>query len=300
MRIFVTGSSGFIGTPLCRLLMETGCELVGIDVKPPKMGEYRHETIDIRDRTTLHSLVVETRPEIVVHLAALHYIPYCNEHPNETVATNVVGTSHLLNACQEIPLKRFFFASTAAVYGPSAIAHSEESEVGPVDIYGLTKAYAEELVRRFGERTGIDTVTGRLFNVYGEGDPHPHVIPDLIAQLRRQSADKGLVVKLGNLTPARDYVHVSDAVRAIHLLAVGPRATGRIYNVGTGTAVSVSDLVDRVQEILDEPVKIEQSEARKREVDRPLLLSDARRLHSLGWDSQVTLQEGLRQLLRNP
>lgn len=272
---------------------------MGVDIETPRVQGYRHETVDIRNRDALHAVVVGTMPEMVIHLAALHYIPYCNQHPDETVATNVVGTSNLLNACAEIAVKRSFFASTAAVYEPSQEAHSEDAEVGPVDIYGVTKAYGEDLVRRFGKRTGTPVIIGRFFNVYGAGDPNPHVIPELVAQLRDRSAgEDGLVVQLGNLAPARDYVHVSDAARAIHLLAVDPSATATIYNIGSGSATSVSDLVDLASVILDAPVTIQQSDVRKRTVDRPLLLSDARRLRALGWESEVTLQEGLRQLLR--
>ena len=297
MRILVTGASGFIGTPLTGLAFDGGNEVLGMDMVPPREGRVGHQTTDIRDEAAVRRVMSDFRPETVVHLAALHYIPYCNDHPDETVATNVAGTRNVLLASQESGVRRVVFASTAAVYRPSDEAHGEEAEVCPIDIYGLTKAFGEDLAKGLSSRD-VEVVTARIFNVYGPGDPNPHVIPEIIDQLRPQLRNRSdsAQLSLGNLSPARDYVHVSDVAKALYVL-LQTSSTSNIFNIGSGIATSVLNLVEVFQELLGVPLEIEQSEGRIRPLDRPHLRADAARLRAEGWLPTTDLRSGLRALL---
>ena len=126
----------------------------------------------------------------------------------------MLGTVNLLTACP--PACRFVFASTAAVYAPLETAHDESSAVGPLDVYGLTKLHAEDFVRYYTRRMGLASVIVRLFNVIGAGDTNPHVVPEMMMQLRRGQR----ALRLGNVHPRRDYVHVADAAAGLTTVAL--------------------------------------------------------------------------------
>ena len=236
----------------------------------------------------------EARPRRVFHLAALHYIPECDAHPVETVEINVSGTRNLLLACRLARPERVFVTSTAAVYPREGGPFREDMPVGAIDIYGHTKAMSEELARLFHRETGVPTVVGRLFNVFGPNDTNPHLIPDVIAQVRGGAS----TLELGNLTPVRDYVHVLDAVAGI--LAAADASPGyEVFNVGTGRGQSVKDVVDAVAAALDRPLRIVQAEGRVRKVERQELVADVSRLADrASWRARVEFKAGIATLVR--
>jgi UDP-glucose 4-epimerase len=298
--VFVTGGAGFVGSALSRALLEQGHEVTVFDdlsaghrdllTKAPGL---RFVQGDVRDSRGLERALREARPRRVFHLAALHYIPQCNAEPVEAVKINVAGTRHLLAACRRTPPEAVFVASTAAVYPAEGSPFSEDAPVEPIDIYGHTKAMAEELTRLFHLETGITSVMGRLFNVFGPNDSNPHLIPDVIAQARAGAS----TLELGNLTPVRDYIYVDDVVSGI--LAASHAAVGRqVFNVGTGKGQSVKDVVDAVAEAVGRPLRIVQAEGRMRKVERQELVADARRLTALtGWSARVDFRTGIAALV---
>jgi UDP-glucose 4-epimerase len=167
-------------------------------------------------------------------------------------------------------------------------------EVDPIDIYGHTKAISEELARLFHHDTGVPTVVGRLFNVFGPNDTNPHLVPDVIAQVRAGAA----TLELGNLTPVRDYVHVDDAVAGI-LAATSSPSPLDVFNIGTGKGESVKDVVDAVAAALDRPLKIVQAAARVRKVERQELVADASHLTDVtSWRPRVAFRDGIAALVR--
>ena len=295
MRLLITGGSGFIGTLVAGAAIAEGDEVIGADIAPPRRTDCQHVNLDIRDADAVRAALLRARPEVVVHLAAMHYIPECDAKPAETVATNIVGTQHVLEAARDAGAKRVFFASTAAVYRPSQEPHVEESDILPVDIYGLTKAYGEELTRRTAGPT-TNVYVGRIFNVYGPGDSNPHVVPDLVEQVRSRLGREVIAVQLGNLASARDYVHVTDVARAIYMMAAGAVEPG-VYNIGSGRSTPVAQLVSIVEEIAGTEIAVDSIPERQRRNDRPRLEARIERLRSLGWSPATDLRDGLRALL---
>ena len=150
----------------------------------------------------INEILKETKPDIVIHLAAVHFIPYCNEHPLQTLKINVLGTRYLLESCKEYPPEVFFFASTAAVYPIRDEPNREDSEVGPSGIYGTSKLIGEDLVRLFHLETGVRALICRFFNMYGPNETNPHLIPEIINQIKTH----GTTLKLGNLEAKRDFI----------------------------------------------------------------------------------------------
>ncbi|TYL38895.1 nucleoside-diphosphate sugar epimerase [Natronococcus pandeyae] len=297
--VLVTGGAGFIGSHLCRALVEADADVVVVDDlstgrAPLVSSEGPVEPIDVRS-DTLSSTIIDVSPDAIVHLAAIHYVPYCDEHPRETFEVNVLGTRQLLEAARRVPdLQKFVFASSAAVYPPRAEANEESARLDPVDVYGETKLVGEDLVRLFAADTDVPTALARLFNVYGPNETNSHLIPAILMQIR----DGRREVELGNLTPRRDFVYVDDVVRAIIAMLTDFDGDCRPFNVGTGTTHSVREVVEVTSRALDDDIAITQDEGRTRESDRPHLEADVSRIRDeLGWTPDVTFQEGIRRIL---
>lgn len=295
----VTGGAGFLGTRVVAELLGRGFEVSVLDLRAPaegrllRSGGLRHLTADIRDREATREAVRSSSPGLVVHLAALHFIPACIKDPATTLETNVVGTQHVLDGCAELASPpRFVLASTADVYEPSPVPHGEDAPVSPDNVYGLSKLAAEQLVAIAARQGSCRPLVCRFFNLYGANETNPHVIPAIVEQLRASD-----VLRLGNTTPKRDFVYVADAARA--LLDLSDVATpGATVNVGTGTARSVDEVVEMIRHLTGRDVRIEVDKERWRASDRPVLQADNRVLRSLLPDALPTdFLDGLRSLL---
>lgn len=297
--VVVTGGAGFIGSAVSRAMLERGANVHVIDdlfagrVDLVPDGATFHE-IDIRTED-LRALFVDIEPDAIVHLAAIHYIPYCNDHPEEAYAVNVLGTRRLLDAARRVrSLRKVVFASSAAVYPALDGPLSETVEPGPLDVYGETKLLGEDLMRLFNLDTGVPTAAARLFNVYGPNETNPHLIPAIIDQLAGGERE----VELGNLSPKRDFVHVSDVARALVTMTSDFEGEFQAFNVGTGRSISVGEVVETAGRALGETITIRQDDSRMRPSDRPDLQADPTRIETeLGWEPTVGLADGLGELV---
>jgi UDP-glucose 4-epimerase len=301
--MLVIGGAGFVGHHLVPHLLDRDHDVVVIDNLSrgsmerfgPALGDARLQVVrgDVTDAVLVREIVAEVRPAVVFHLAALHFIPYCVAHPSETLLVNVVGTQLVLDALAPVPDARLVFASTADVYAPAERAHREDDPIATTNVYGASKRFCEELfevARRRDPARRI--VAARLFNVFGPGETNPHVLPDILAQLR-----EGPVLRLGNLEPRRDYVHARDVADALVRLAAydGPAT---VFNVGTGIGTSVRELVDAVAAVLGQTIRVEQDPERVRPVERTSLVADVSRARrELGWSARMHLHDGLHDLL---
>ncbi|MBJ7456248.1 MAG: SDR family NAD(P)-dependent oxidoreductase [Thermoleophilia bacterium] len=299
--VFVTGGAGFIGPHVVRRLLQGGSRVVSFDnymtgSAQALSGEGEGLEIvkgDVRDLAQVTDALVRARPNAILHLAAIHYIPYCNAHPAEAMDVNVTGTFNLLQAAKDVGVTKVVMASSAAVYPIQDEACREDAPTGPTDIYGATKVALEALGQSFAAETGIPVTSARFFNVYGPGETNPHVIPDILAQLGGDGP-----VKLGNMTPKRDYVHVSDIADGLVALLGSDHAEHRAYNIGTGSEHSVSELIEVLSGAVGRDIEVVSEPGRKRRLDRQHLLSDISRMREeIGWEPRYTLQDGLRELV---
>jgi UDP-glucose 4-epimerase len=300
-RVLVTGAAGFVGIPVTRHLLERGYEVVALDNFSVGSRELLEEVldprsileVDLRDAEGLSRAVRDAAPWGVIHLAAIHFIPYCVAHPAEAVAVNLAGTQHLLDALLEAEPRRLVFASTADVYEPAETAHEETHPVGPINVYGATKLTGEQLVDFHRERQPeLETVVARMFNVYGPGETNPHVMPAIFEQLQTSRT-----LALGNLSPRRDYIYVEDMAAAlVGLLTDAP--AGSTVNVGTGVSTSVKELVRSLERLLADRIEILVDPERVRPSDRPRLEAGTERRRSILPDFEpVALEDGLRATL---
>ncbi len=294
----VTGGCGFIGFALCRALAAAGHQVVAYDDLSRGRGENlpagaRLIQGDIRDSRRLTEAVAEAAPEALIHLAAIHYLPDCAARPLETMQVNVDGTRHVLEACRAGGVRHLVFASTAAVYAPVDVPCSEDgTPVEPIEIYGESKLKGERLVDAFSRETGIAATTVRISNAIGRRETNPHVIPHILESLRTSNQ-----VPLGSVEARRDYIDTRDIASAI--LAVLAVSSGyQVFNVGTGVAHSVADIIATLERLLSRPIEIRRDASRLRPVERLLLVADTARIgRATGWAARVTLEESLRDLI---
>jgi UDP-glucose 4-epimerase len=308
--VLVTGAAGLIGRASLRLLEERGHELLASDLRPPPpaLDHLPWQRLDIRRGEQLQKGCAAFAPDVVVHLAARHFIPWCERHPAATLTTNVVGTQNVIAAARASSIGKLLFASSAAVYAPSRLPLDEDTPLGPDDIYGTSKVMGEQLVRLAGRDAGtrrdavagrdagmgLDTVTLRLFNTIGPDDANAHLIPRLLGELRR-----GGRPRLGNLDSVRDYIHVEDVARAI-VAAVERQLPGStVLNVGSGVGHSVGAVVDACGELLGRALDVVSVPTQRRAVDRPYLVANIERTRELlSWEPAVPFKRGLADVLR--
>jgi UDP-glucose 4-epimerase len=306
VRVMVTGGAGFVGKELVGILGPKADVLVADLLrygKPEWLTQdnagFRFQQVDLRDTAATRALVEDFQPDVVVHLAAIHYIPECNDDSANAVATNVTGTVNLLASCP--PGVRFVFASSGAVYSPDEQAHREfESALGPADIYGITKLQGEQYVRAFAADRGISAAIVRLFNVIGPGETNPHLLPAIVAQLR-EGADS---ISLGNTWPKRDYIDVLDAANGFATVALGTNSEGvscETVNLGSGHQYSVDEILSRMRSVLGLNFEVRQDPSRMRAVDRPFLGADITHIAEVfGWRPTHDLDETLTRTWANP
>ncbi len=295
MRVYVTGIGGFVGCHLAAELLVSGHEVAGCHLGPVRgLPRIEVDQIDLLEPGPMRGRLEAFAPEVVIHLAGFSHVGSSWSAPALCFRINVLGTEALLDALDTLdPAIRVVFASSSEVYGEVPVEEQpipDGREPAPGNPYALTKAAAERLVRARG---GIIV---RSFNLLGPGQSERFAIPGFARQLA-QIAEGQLapVLHVGDLSPRRDFVDVRDGAVAYRLLAEEGEA-GRFYNLASGSAQSIGDVVTRLVELSGLDVTIEQDPSRLRQNDTPLLLGDASGLHGLGWRPRYDLDDTLQEL----
>ena len=304
MKILVTGAAGYIGSHTCRLLTETGYQVVGYD----NLSRGHHIAFeratgggtfvqgDLLDTALLRNTLKEKSIEAVVHFAALGLVGESVEYPQRYHRNNVEGSSSLLRAMQEAGVRRLVVSSTTAIYGqPEEMPIREDTPPAPINPYGQSKLDVEYLLQEACERDGLGFVALRYFNAAGASldgmlgeahDPETHLIP-IVLQValgqREQICIFGDDYPTPDGTCVRDYVHVNDLadahLRALNTLNPGQRIQ---LNLGSGVGTSVLEIVEHARKVTghDIPAEI----GARRSGDPPWLIADnSRAKQILGW-----------------
>jgi len=307
MKILVTGGCGFIGSHLVDRLLAEGFEVSILDdLSSGRMENVSRHTNangfhlvrgDIRDAGLVKQIVEDV--DAVFHEAALVDVQLSVKNPMLFDDVNVVGTLNMLKACLDSDVKRFVFASSAAVYGDTEPAEkSEDMFTEPISPYGVTKLAAENYVRVFSELYGLETVCLRYFNVYGPrqglGSSYSGVITAFTGRLLRGQP----AVIYGDGEQTRDFVNVSDVVSANVLALNSKNAVGEVLNVASGTTVAINYLAKILQQITDtEHLTPVFTESRAGDIKHcSSNISKAAKL--LGFSSKITLENGLSELVK--
>lgn len=298
-RILVTGGAGFVGSHFVDALVNAGHSVSVLDDLSRGSREWIPADatlyeVDIRDASGVRTAIADAKPQILAHLAALHYIPAVDDAPELAWSINVEGTRNVFAAAGAASLERVLFASTAAVYPNLEAPLGEEVEVAPIDLYGRTKVEGERLLHEMVDSSGASGVATRLFNVIGPHETNPHILPEIVDQLRAGAT----TLELGNVEPSRDFVDVRDVADALLRLVPSTSAGVSVYNVGTGRAVSVVDLVRECERILGRAIAIREVPERVRPIERMMLVADSRAIgEAVGWRPKYSLRTTLEELL---
>jgi UDP-glucose 4-epimerase len=255
MRVLVTGGAGFLGSHAVQQLVVSGHDVTAFDNLSsgsrdnlqPDDGSVRLVCGDVRDREACMKMLSQTRPEAIAHLAAVASVPRSIVEPELAHEVNVDGTFNVLEAARRFGVRRFVFISSAAVYGSSPrLPSSEDDPVAPASPYAAQKAAGELLAAAYRSTWGMETLSLRLFNVFGErqrGDSsYSGVISIFIDKLRRSES----VAITGDGQQSRDFIYVPDVVSAIALSLCGDDPGPGPFNVGRGESITIRQLISMI------------------------------------------------------
>jgi NAD dependent epimerase/dehydratase len=305
--VLVTGAGGFIGSHLAARLVRDGAAVRAfvrytsrgdrgaLDwLEPAVTGEMEVVRGDLRDIESVAAAVRGT--EVVFHLGAQIAIPYSYANPRDFFETNVLGSLNVAQATLEADVARVVHTSTSEVYGTAQqVPITEEHPLAAQSPYAASKVGADKLMETFHRTYRLPVTVVRPFNTYGPHQSARAIVPTVISQ-----ALAGDKLRLGALTPRRDLTFVEDTVAGFIAAARSDAAVGRTFQLGTGTEVSVGEIVDLVADLLGKPLQVELDEQRLRPPDSEVerLISDPTRARELtGWQAQVGLRDGLRRTL---
>ena len=306
-KVLVTGGAGFIGSHLVDRLLGEGFEVTVLDdFSTGQMQNISHHRNleefhlvrgDVRDVGLVEKVVEDV--DAVFHEAALVDVPLSIKKPLLFNDVNLVGTLNLLKACSDSNVKRFVFASSAAVYGDSKPARKRENTLGkPISPYAVSKLAAENYVKIFNFLDGLETVSLRYFNVYGPrqvfGSSYNAVITAFISRLLNGQPP----IIYGDGKHTRDFVHVDDVVSANMLALKSQNAVGEVFIIASGNTISVYELAKELQQITNTghlmPIFTEPRAGDIRHCSADI--SKAEKL--LGFRPKIRLEDGLSSLVR--
>jgi len=279
---FVTGSSGYLGSHVCKELKRTGWKVFGYDYQQPR-HQYLDlwENADIRDELSLYGALKRCKPDVVFHFAGRIEVGLSMQEPTEFYEVNVGGTTTLLNLMTKIGLNNIIYSSTAGVYAPQSRTIMEPDEKNwDNNPYAGSKLCAEMAIRH----SALKHIIFRYFNLAGADpeneigechDPETHLIPKTLQNLNNAVEIYGTNYDTEDGTCIRDYVHVSDVANA-HVLAANHLLAGKesyILNLGTGQGESVVSIISKIIQITRQS-KVNVRTLPRREGDPDVLVAD--------------------------
>jgi GDP-4-dehydro-6-deoxy-D-mannose reductase len=296
----VTGGNGFAGSHLIDQLLETEPHVAawaGPGAPPPRPDDrVRWDAIDLLDRDAVASALARLRPSAVYHCAGLAHVVTSAQSPLLAMRVNVLGTHYVLDGLRRAghacPV---LVTGSALVYRPATSAHAEESEIGPATPYAISKLAQEMLAAR---APWCPVLIARAFNHAGPRQSDAFVTSSFARQIAEIEAGvREPVIRVGNLDARRDLTDVRDTVRAYRLMV--QRATpGQPYNVCTGRADRIGDLLDSLIVMSAASIRIEVDASRLRASEVPVLLGDPSRLErDTGWRAEIPMDRTLADLL---
>ncbi len=304
-KVLVTGADGFIGSHLTEALLAEGCEVRALaqynsfnnwgwleDIHHPGLEVV---TGDVRDPNFCRHIVKGV--DTVFHLAALIAIPYSYVAPDSYVDTNVKGTLNICQAVRDEGVGRLLVTSTSEVYGTAKyVPIDEKHPKQPQSPYSASKIGADAIALSFHNAFETPVTVVRPFNTYGPRQSARAIIPTIITQIANGERE----IKVGDLTPTRDFNYVADTAAGFIALAKCPEAIGKEINIATGKEVTMADTLKTIARLMNADVKWVTDPQRLRpsgsEVFR--LLGDNSMITSLtDWRPRYTLEEGLRKTI---
>jgi GDP-4-dehydro-6-deoxy-D-mannose reductase len=311
MRVLITGITGFAGSHLAEYILANhpDVRLYGIvrwrsrmDNISSIVGKVELHEADLKDIISLRKCLAEIKPDRIFHLAAQSFVPTSWKLPAETFAINAVGQINLLEALLGLKLNpRIHIAGSSEEYGqvfPHEVPMKETNPLRPLSPYAVSKVAQDLLAWQYFKSYGMRTVRTRGFNHTGPRRGDVFVTSNFAKQLAEiEKGKRAPVIQVGNLEAKRDFTDVRDIVRG-YWLCLEKGEDGDVYNIGTGKAYSMKEVLDMLLALSTVKVKVKVDPARLRPSDVPILLSDCSKFVSLtGWKPQIPLKKTFQDLL---
>ncbi len=303
MKYLVTGGLGFVGNELVRQLLAADNEVVVLDNctgMAPDIGDIIDKIklykSDITVFDEVQNCISKEMPDSVIHLAAMHFIPQCNQFPLKTQSVNVTGTIHVLESCSINNISNCTVLSSGSIYADSDLGLEEDtSEIKIFDAYSHSKLAVENLCKLYAIRNPITRYhVIRLFNVYGPRETNPHIIPEIINQLKQ-----GDILDLGNIEPRRDFIYVKDAAAGI--IAISNRTKGNTIetiNLCSGVDYAMKDIIELIGTITNRNIIINTNPLKYRAQDKLFQKGATKKLATTaGFKCMYDIEIGLKELL---
>jgi UDP-glucose 4-epimerase len=306
LKVGITGGAEYIGSTLVKRLTEMNHDIVSIDNE--SIGSYEYLIKEETEYTQLISGDIRNLKllekswegcDAVAHLAALPGLVLCKNNPEEAVSVNIFGTYNVLLAARKLGINRVVFCSSAAVYGePSKLPVTEDHELNPLNLYGVTKLAGEKIMKTFHLNENIDTVNLRFGNIYGVGlyTRWDTVIPKFV----KQALNGEPLTIYGDGTASRDFVHVEDITNAIILGVTNKNVGGEDFNVG-GETLTINQIAKIVEREVEKKVgiNVKTKNTIPREGETQEFSYDLSRIRDkLGFNNKWKVEEGIRQLIK--
>jgi len=305
-RVLVTGADGFIGSHLTEMLVKQGGKVKALSYYNSFnywgwlevldcLNDIEVVSGDVRDPHFCKEITKDI--DAIFHLAALIAIPYSYIAPDSYVDTNVKGTLNICQAAKENGCERVIHTSTSEVYGTAQyVPIDEKHPLQPQSPYSATKIGADAMAMSFHSAFDLPVTTARPFNTYGPRQSARAVIPTIIGQIAAGKKQ----IKLGDLTPTRDFNYVLDTCRGFIALAESDKTIGEVINIGSGVEISIGDTLDLIKKIMNSDVEFITDKQRlrpeKSEVFR--LCCDNTKIHELtGFQPEYSLKKGLKETI---
>lgn len=306
-KVLVTGAGGFIGSHLIERLIDLGADVKGfarynsrndwglLEIIPSqKLDSLQIISGDLQDYDAVFSAVRDV--DVIFHLGSLISIPYSYIRPRDTIENNILSTLNILTAARDLGVEKVVHTSSSEVYGTALyVPIDEKHPLQGQSPYSASKIGADKIAESFYCSFDLPVATIRPFNTYGPRQSARAIIPTIITQAIEQEK-----IKLGSLFPTRDYTFVKDTVNGFISTAESKSSIGEVINIGSNFEISMGDLAQRISSLLNKDIEIVQDSSRvrpfKSEVKR-LWCDNAKAKRLLGWEPQVSLDEGLKETI---
>lgn len=305
MKALIIGAAGFVGNYLLRHLKTTYPWQLHATKLPHEnilFEDAKIHNLDILDKDAIKLLLSEIQPDYIFHLAAQSSVALSWKRPDLTVDINIKGCINLLDAIRDLELRpRILLIGSGEEYGhikPDETPIAEDTLPRPGNLYAATKACQNMIGNIYSRAYGMDIIMVRAFNHIGPEQAPLFVVSDFC----RQTAliEKGInppVIHVGNLEACRDFTDVRDVVRAYSLLIQHGKA-GEIYNVGSGKAIKIREILDKIINFSSVPINVEVDTDRLRPVDVPIIAADISKTTAcISWQPEISLDTTIKETL---
>lgn len=295
--ILLTGSEGFVGSHLLKVLQERLYRIVPTcyPLLMPKNGNYL--ALEITNAEMVQSVLKSHQPDIIVHLAAVSSVSRSFKEPLATYQTNIMGTANLLEATRNLTKKpRFIFISTCEVYGGGENI-TEDKPVNLMNPYAVSKYSAELICKTYGAE-GLNIVILRPFTHTGTGHARNFVLPTIAAQIAEiELGKRPPIVEIGNIEVRREFMNVQDVVNA-YAQAITKAESGRVYNISSGHGHSISDALDIFKKYAKTEFEVHVDPSRIRKIDIPAIIGNGELfMHKTRWKPKIKFEKTIEDLL---